>query len=61
MAIESATFICVEIVLTLMYFTKEGRIDAFQGEFELYDWLELSENRLCTDQCVSGGSATDNV
>jgi hypothetical protein len=35
----------VEIVVVLMYFIDEARIDAFQEEIEPSNWLELSENQ----------------
>jgi hypothetical protein len=38
-------FIYVRIVVVLMYSIDEDRIEQNQGENQLSDWLELSENR----------------
>jgi hypothetical protein len=45
MAVSSAMSTYVEIVVVLMYFIDEARIDAFQEEIEPSNWLELSENQ----------------
>lgn len=34
----------VRIVVVLMYFIDEDRIDTFEGKIQLSDWLKLSEN-----------------
>ena len=44
MAINSATFIYVGIVVVLMYFIEKGRIEAIEVEIQPSDWPELSEN-----------------
>jgi hypothetical protein len=38
-------FIYVRIVVVLMYFIDEDRIDQFEGEIQSSDWLELSEKQ----------------
>jgi hypothetical protein len=43
-AVSNATYTYVRIVVVLMYFIDEDRIDTSQGEIELSDWIELSEN-----------------
>ena len=32
-------FTCVKIGLVLIYFIDKGRIDVFEGEIQLSDWL----------------------
>jgi hypothetical protein len=44
MGVSNATFTYVKIVVVLMYFIDEGRIDIFEGEIQPFDWSELSEN-----------------
>jgi hypothetical protein len=41
--IGSATFICVSRGVVLIYFTVEERIERFETEIEVSDWLKLSE------------------
>jgi hypothetical protein len=45
MAINNAMFIYVRIVVVLMYFIDEDRINQFEGEIQSSDWLELSEKQ----------------
>ena len=45
MVASSATFIYVNREAVLLHFTGEGRIDDFETQMQLSDWLELSENR----------------
>jgi hypothetical protein len=44
-AVNNAIFIYVRIVVVLMYFIDEDRIDEFEGEIQFSDWLELSEKQ----------------
>jgi hypothetical protein len=43
MGIGSATFICVSKEIVLIYFTVKERIERFETEIEVSDWLKLSE------------------
>jgi hypothetical protein len=43
MAINNAMFIYIRIVVVLMYFIDEDRINQFEGEIQPPNWLELSE------------------
>jgi hypothetical protein len=38
-------FIYIRIVVVLIYFIDEDRIDQFEGEIQSSDWLELSEKQ----------------
>jgi hypothetical protein len=43
MAVNNAMFIYVRIVVVLIYFIDEDRINQFEGEIQPPNWLELSE------------------
>jgi hypothetical protein len=45
MGASSAMYTYVKIVVVLMYFIEERRIDAFEGEMQPSDWSELSEKQ----------------
>jgi hypothetical protein len=59
-------FIYVRIVVVLMYFIDEDRIDQFEGEIQSSDWLELSEKqcarttpKLAAAERINGGLASN--
>ena len=56
MGVSNATFTYVKIVVVLMYFIDEGRIDIFEGEIQPSDWSELSENH-CAQTTASLAAA----
>jgi hypothetical protein len=55
MGASNATFTYVRIVVVLMYFIEEGRIEVIEGVIQPSDWLELSEN-----QCARTNSSLVN-